>query len=486
MLMSKHPQGLPVLFMTEVWERFGFYIVQGMMILYMTQYLGFSDAKSAGVLGGFTALAYIMPVLGGLLADKIYGFRPAVLMGGGLLIIGYALLGAFGERLLYISLAVIVIGTGFFKPNVSSLVGSLYEGKSEKRDAGYTIFYVGINLGIFIATATSGFVQRLFGWNITFSMASVGLIVGVITFIVGRPKLNGAGEPPKYASISRVAKILKKPWVLLLTILIAVGLSALLMLKNSFANLLFTITGIILVSVLTYASFEYEKTVRNKMIAMLVLTAAAVMFWAVFFQMFFATNLFIERVVDRTIFGFEIPTVAFISFEPLFIFMFGPFFAILWHKLAKRKKNPKTPTKFTTSLFITSFGFLMLAAGIHFRDVNGKISPLWVVIGYLFITIGELLLSPIGLSAVIKLSPPKMVGLMTGVFFFSLGYGGSIAGALAKRASISEAIQNNIFAMGDVYHNAFLLYAKISVAVGIALLILLPILLKMVGEETPV
>lgn len=481
---KKHPAGLSVLFMTEVWERFGFYIVQGMLILYMTQNLNFSDKKSDGILGAFTALAYMLPVLGGYIADKISGFRKAIMIGGIFLCFGYAFLALSSEYFFYFTLAIIVIGTGLFKANVSSLLGVLYKKDNPtRRDAGFTLFYVGINIGILLATLSSGFIEQKFGWSVTFAMASVGLLLGVTTFWLGQKKLEGKGLPPRKMILPKWAEILfKNKFRAAVVLLISIAGFGLLMMQDQLASILFALVGISLVCLIISMAFNYKKEQRNKILGLLVLLVFAVIYWAVFFQMFFATELFTLRLVDRHLGSIIVPPVAFISLEGIIILFFGPTFARFWQFLAKKNLNPSTGMKFALALFLAAAAFYLLVMSINFSQSNSLVNMWWVVGSYFLLILGEILLSPIGLSVVTRLSPPEHVGMMMGVWFFTLGYGGQLTGLLAKMASVSPQDLFHHDKMAQIYHNAFLHYAEFALIGAILLLLITPILKKVEGK----
>lgn len=481
-LEKKQPQALSFLFLTEMWERYGFYTVQGLLILYMTKFFGFSDDKGYAILGAFTALAYIAPILGGFIADHILGFRYTILLGNIFLAVGYGLLAYPGQTFFYIALALIVVGAGLFKPNISSLLGTLYESDDTRREGGFTIFYMGINLGIILATSTSGFVVAKWGWHSSFALASLGLVIGFIVFLVGMRRLGKHGLPPAQKEINKspTLKFFANRWGLAIILLLIFLASWALIDHNKIANvLLWTVCGLLAI-VLLYIASRYPKLERQKFIALLLLIASSIIFWGVFFQMFFSLNLFIDRDVQRQIFGMQIPTVMFIGLESVFIFLLGPIFVYLWRKLAEKNHNPSTALKFALGNIFVGISFLWLIVGIHSN--SGLVNPIWIVLAYLFVTIGELLLSPIGLSTVTVLSPRNLVGMMMGVWFIALGLGGKLAGVIAQQASIPQGITDPKIEM-SFYSYAFTHYAFYAIVTGIILLMLTPILKRMAQEK---
>jgi POT family proton-dependent oligopeptide transporter len=481
-MQNKHPVGLPILFLTEMWERFGFYIVQGLLILFMTKVYGFSDDKGFAVLGAFTALVYISPVLGGFVADQILGFQRTIILGNILLAIGYALLVIHSHHTFYLALAVIVVGAGLFKPNISSFLGTLYKRNDPRRESGFTIFYMGINLGVLLATTTSGFIVEKFGWHASFAVASMGLIIGLITFLIGKKYFVRQEYSLPISKIhSRLFNFFKTKTGLALTLIITFIISWILIDHNVIATYLLWIFSLILLIGLIYLAKKYQFEVRNKFFALLILIVSSIVFWAIYFQMFFSLNLFIDRDVNRHVFGFHIPTVMFIGLESLFIFLLGPLFAYVWQRLSAYNINPSTPFKFALATLIIGISFFWLLLGIYLMGQD-LVNPIWIVLAYLFVTIGELLLSPIGLSTVTVLSPANLVGMMMGVWFVALGLGGKLAGIIAQQSSVPQTVTDPKIEV-TYYKHAFTYYALYGLVVGLIMLLFVPMLRRMIQGE---
>jgi len=479
---SKQPRALSILVFAEMWERFGFYIVQALLVLYLTQALGLSDSESYTITGAFTAFVYISPIIGGYIADQVFGFKTAIIVGAILFIIGYGLLAWAGQELLYVSLAIIIIGNGFFKPNISSLLGALYQKSDPRREAGFTFFYMGINLGSMAATLISGFVKDAFGWWAGFGLASIGLVLGLLNFVWGAKYLIGYGEAPiKNPNAPVLLKIFNHKITVACGVIIGIPIISILLHYKELTNILLFAAAVILLIGLVILAFRYPKEQRNRMLTLIWLTIISVLFWAVFFQIFFSVNLFVDRNIDRVIWGVQIPTVAFISFEAFFIVVLAPFLAKLWSYLNYKRKNPSTVMKFFLSFISMTIAFLLLYISTHFH-IDGLISPWWIPIAYFFITIAEMLLSPIGLSAVTVLSPQRLVGMMMGVWLIAIGYGGKLAGVLAKISSIPEGIKNPLIA-SHYYGNAFFTYAVIAFILAIVTLIFVPWLRRITRNE---
>lgn len=459
--LSHHPKALPFLFLTEMWERFGFYIVQGLLVLYMTQYFGYSDNDSYMILGVFTAMAYISPLIGGFIANKILGYKTSIVWGGLFLVAGYALLALpFAEAVLYPALATIIIGNGLFKPNISSLLGTQYNTDDPRRDAGFTIFYIGINIGAFLAGLSAGYIKEYFGWRMSFGLASLGLIIGLATFAYG---LSCIKDTQKALSNNR----LLKRHLFSYCILAIIALNFLLRIQL-LADWLLPIAGIVLLVFLIVLSMQQETAYRKRMFILNTLILSSIVFWMLFLQLFYSANLFVDRLVDKNLFGIPLTTTVFWASESIFIILLGPLFAWSWQTLGNNKKNPSPVSKFTLGIFFAGLGFVVLAVSTYFPDTAGLIHPLWVFAAYLLITIGELLISPIGLSAVTSLAPANLIGMMMGIWFVATGFGGIFAGMIAKAASVPDGV-DSLTEKLVIYHNAFMDYAYFAFFVAIVL-----------------
>lgn len=479
---AQQPAVIPVFFATEMWERFGFYMIQGLLVLYMTSALfGFSDSKSYSILGAFSALAYITPILGGYVANRILDYEHAITLGGFLLAVGYALLSLPYENLFYIALAVITIGNGFFKPNISSYLGDFYQKNDPFREKGYTIFYVGINVGVLLSTSISGYIVRYFGWHVPFLFASIGLLIGTLTFVFGLYYLKTTRN--FYRINSSIAR--KNPLAIALVYLGAIVLvyfSYQIIRHREFADQLMLWGGCGLFAGILMYAFRYNGNARNKLIACVILTLISIVFWAIYMQMFFSMNLFIQRAVDRQFFSMHLPTPLFLSLESIYIVILGPVFAALWHYLSRRNKNISIPMKFTLAMFAIGITFVIAYLGAHDINQSGMTSMWFIVLAYLFLTIGELLLSPVGLAMVTVLAPRELVGMMMGLWFVALGLGEKLAGIIAGYAAIPKDIQL-IGKMDLIYGDAFYYYAALSLIAGVLCLLATPALKKLIGKD---
>lgn len=452
-IRSSQPAVLPYLFLTELWERFGFYVVQGLLVLYLTKSFGMSDADSYTITGLFSAIVYISPFFGGIIADRWLGFQATILIGGLFLMLGYALLAMpfLQHQLFYPALSTIIIGNGLFKPNISSLLGMQYEKNDPRREAGFTLFYIGINIGAFLAGASSGYIKEWFGWQVSFGLASVGLIVGLVTFLQGLKHLDRHQfnvHPAHFAFFLAGALSL-------------IGFISVLFHYASIANWILPVAGLILLAYLAKLMIAERGAKRHRFIMLTLLIVSSVIFWTLYLQIFFAANLFIDRLVDKEFLGLHLATTVFYASGSIYIIVLGPFFSWTWQALGRNDKNPSPVNKFVLGLVFTGLGFAALGVSTLYPDSARLIHPLWIFFAYFLITIGELLISPIGLSAVTLLAPRHLVGMMMGIWFVATGFGGLFAGMLAKFASVPDAVVSVTEKLA-VYHNAFMNYAYLA------------------------
>jgi len=451
-----HPKGLYVCFATEMWERFSFYGMKYLLLLYLTKYHLFSDAMGLDVLGSYAALVYAMPVIGGLLADRYLGMRKAVIFGGCLLTLGHLGMAVEGTQairvngdivrdqaalqIFYFSLSLIIVGVGFLKPNISTIVGRLYGEQDSRRDSGYTIFYMGINIGAFSATLLCGYLGETLGWHYGFGAAGVGMVIGLVIFFFGQRHLQGLAEPSHPGLLKQpVLPGFNREWSIYLGALLAlVGLWQLIQAHQWVQYSLNGLAIAVVLGLIWFIVARCDSVERGRMFVLMVLTFASVVFWALFEQTAASMTLYADRVVDRTLLGITFNTSQFGALNPLFIMLCAPLFAVLWRMLGKRHLEPSTPVKFALGIIQAGLGFGALVLGANFPDETGKVAALWLVLAYLLHTTGELCLSPVGLSAVSKLAVSKVVGLMMGTWFLATAYSEFLAVQIAKLAHMDS------------------------------------------------
>jgi proton-dependent oligopeptide transporter, POT family len=434
-----HPRGLSTLFFTEMWERFSYYGMRALLILFMTATvanggLGFPVSKAGAIYGLYTAMVYLVSVPGGWLADRITGQRRAVLWGGVIIALGHFSMAIPSLTTFYLGLALIVIGTGLLKPNISTMLGALYTEEDVRRDAGFSIFYMGINIGAMISPLVCGYLGENINWHYGFGAAGVGMTLGLVQYVLGGKFLGKAG----LASSGTEADFRLLRNVLTGSLVIAAAAAALIFtgilsfsaeaLSDAFGLILAGIVALIFIWLLTAKGFS--RLERRRSWAILVLFLASALFWSAFEQAGSTLNLFAERNTnlhtwDAPIWGLFRASY-FQALNSIFIIALAPVFAWLWVKLARNE--PSTTSKFSWGLVFVGLGFAILIpiAG------STNVSPWWLTVTYLLHTIGELCLSPVGLSAMTKLAPARIAGLMMGVFFLSISVGDFIGGRLAS------------------------------------------------------
>jgi len=576
-----HPAGLYVCFATELWERFSFYGMKYLLLLYLTKYHLFADEAGLDVLGAYAGLVYALPVIGGLIADRFLGMRKAVVFGGVLLSLGHILMAVEGHqainypagtlltesltlasgevlaagtilaealtfrdtaalKVFYFALALIVMGVGYLKPNISTIVGKLYATDDPRRDSGFTIFYMGINIGSFSATLLCGWLGETFGWRYGFGAAGIGMILGLFTFIWGQRFLKGHAEPAEPEKLKeKVLGPVSREWSIYLLSLPVLGVLWLLVQhepvvlltqnlflissvvgivlysmvyrktpgsnRNAFlfaaaailiglfavgANLGFipgaaalaenaaylailVIVGFVVYGFMTHNSPEFGRTV-----VLMVLILSTVVFWALFEQSAGSMTLYADRVVNRTAGGITFTAAQFGSLNAMFIWLLAIPFAALWTWLSKRNLEPTTPIKFGLGIIQAGLGFGALVVGANFPDQSGKIAMIWLILAYLLHTTGELCLSPVGLSAVTKLSIGRVVGVSMGTWFLATALSETVATRLGKMAAINTEGGETADVAGALatYTQLFEFLMYVGVGVGVFMLLISPLL----------
>lgn len=478
----KQPPGLYLLFFIELWERFGSFATQSLLVLYLTKIFLFTDNRAYELFSAYSSLIYATPIIGGYLADRFLGFRKAIIFGGILYLFGYFALASLNKGMFYLALAALICGNGFFKANVSSLLGSLYKEKDPRRDSGFTIFYMGINLGGFIAGLGCAYVAAKFGWQYGFGLAGVGMIICMSACLSGFKTLgeNGLAHDPLLLK-KRVLPGLSIQNLIIIATIITLYLISILMLHPNLVTDVLIGSGILAFLSLIIMGCLEEKDRRNKLFALLILMIFSIAFWALYTQIFSSLTLFCDRLVNRTLFGHTVPTAMFPSLNPFFIITLSPIVAMVWLKIYAKSWNPSTPMKFAIALILAGLGFIFLKLGIHLAGVGSLVAIAWLVQLYFFQTVGELCLSPVGLSAVTALAPPRLVGMVMGVWFMSLSIAFAIGGRIADLTAIPKSL-TNLDEIAQIYSNNFLLFGCTSVFIGIILILCTPLLKKMMGE----
>jgi POT family proton-dependent oligopeptide transporter len=478
MLQEKQPRGLYLLFFTELWERFGFYTLQTIIILYMTKALMMSDSKAYLLYGTFSSLLYLTPVIGGYLADRYLGFQRAIMIGGVLLVAGYLLTAFPSNMLFFLGLSVIIVANGLFKPNVSSILGDLYRLGDPRREGGFTLFYMGINIGSLIPPLITGFLVRHYGWHSGFLLAALGMAIGIITFLVGKSRLRACGGLPTMSPLHHRLPALKFYGVFLIGLVAAMGIALFLFHFPAETDILLTVASLVIVLAVVYLMWKEKPIQRNKMIACLVLILISVGFWAIYNQTFTSLMLYADRNMNKEFLGFTIDAEFTQFFNPFFIVLFSPILSRLWMSLSRRKNNPSIPLKFSYGILFMALGFFFLGFGGLYFSQDGETSSYWLMGSYLLQTIGELLLSPIGLAMITTLSPRHLVGMMMGVWFLTQAAAFAIGGGLATLSSVAPKTSPEMAL--TIYDHAFFIYGGLALALAIVSFVLAPYLKRLI------
>ncbi|MBX9707117.1 MAG: oligopeptide:H+ symporter [Caulobacteraceae bacterium] len=559
-----HPRGLVILFLTEMWERFSYYGMRALLIFYLTQHFLFGPAEAQGIYAAYAALVYLMPVIGGLIADKYLGSRRAVIIGAALLVAGhftmafegsggkeyltvggteyalevegrdtdrqiFAIVGdtrvpisilpegvsvvdaegqpagsgaqaatAAGfptqiapegyttrverdlqaEPVLFLALSLIIVGVGFLKANISTVVGALYEKNDPRRDGGFTIFYVGINLGAVLATSLCAWLGIAYGWAYGFGLAGIGMLFGLITFILGQSWLEGRGEPSQPIEGRKLFGVPLVPFFWIAG-LVAVFPTWLLMQRHSLVEaILIPVAMATFVVVVGYTVLRLKGAERSRMLVAQVLIFFSVLFWALFEQAGSSLSLFADQSTQMPSWFNAAQTQL---FNPAIIVIFGPIFAALWVWMAKRNIEPSTPVKFSMGLVFVGLGFLVLTWSTgNAANADFRVPLFFLFLTYFFHTLGELCLSPVGLSMITKLSVDRVVGMMMGVWFLSSSVAHIVAGLIAKATAtdtVAGVVTNPELAL-QTYGSIFGTIGWVGVGVGVFLLVISPILKK--------
>lgn len=471
-----HPKGLYVLFGAEMFERLCYYGMRGLLILYLTKSLMQGDEKAIGIYGAFTALVYAAPVLGGKLADTVLGYRRAVIFGGIVMAIGEFMILGGTEFWLFFGMSAIIVGNGYFKANISTIVGKLYKDGDPMRDSGFTIFYMGINVGALLATVAIAPIGETYGFHWGFGLAGLGMLLGVFIFIKGQDKLEGHGEAPDLEMLRKWEKPVYAGSLLAIPALFALinyGRDIQFLGQDLLFYLLMGLLLFVCFNLLR-AGFQGDKVQRDRIIVLMILMTFNVVFWACFEQAGSSLTLFADRNVDRDVFGiYEMPASQTQFFNPLFIILFGSIFSVLWVRLSAIGKNPSIPVKFGLGIIQLGLGYLLLLVGAALAG-EAALVPLFILgLMYLLHTTGELFLSPIGLSMVTKLAPKHMTGSAMGAWFLSFAFSMYVAAALAKLTG-SEGGAAADMTPADGLAQYVGMYGKMGwVTVGIGILLIL-------------
>jgi proton-dependent oligopeptide transporter, POT family len=451
----QHPPSLQVFFATEMWERYGFYVVQTLLALYLALYFSWPDKRIYTLIGSFTALTYISPVLGGWIADHLIGQKRATLLGASFLLLSYLFLSLYAsDHTLPLALAGIAVGTGLLKSNISSLLGNQYPEHSASRERGFTIFYMGITSGIILGTTLPSYLNRHFGWSVSFMSAAIGISLGIMIFSFGIRHYKIRDYQPYQYSLKRTLQafaMISTLWTSAFFILSIPTLA-----DSVFLAVVSLSLGYLLYCVRQEASEQARKT-----LVILLLCVISVMFWAFYFQMFLSLTLFIVRVIKPNIAGIPFPPPYYVAIQSIGMILIGLFISRKKTKAYPFQNTIRAGNKFLLAMMVMTLAYALIVFVAHVSvQTPGLLSPLWIIPAYLMISLAELLLSPVGLCAITVLANRNRVSTMMGIFFVSLGIGGFLSGKLAVITAIPEG-DLSLIAIKQHYEASFMIILEV-------------------------
>lgn len=489
----RQPKALIVLFFTEMWERFSYYGMRALLVLYLIQqlFVNLETSKTVayGIFAAYGSLVYMSPFIGGLIADKFLGHRKAVVFGAIMMAIGHFVMAIENEMFLYIALSFLIIGNGFFKPNMPTILSGLYEQKDARRDGGFTIYYMSVNLGAFFSPILCGIVGETYGWHYGFGIAGIGMLAGLFIFLkfghiidyhesfdkeTGEKTLEYrplGGVPDKENLAQRFLGLTKEIWIYVLCVVSVVGVSLLVKHYELMSYVIFPLSLGILGFIFVIA-LRSDKIERDRLFVILILLLFTTLFWSFFEQAGSSLTLYASENVNRNFFEHVIPASLFQSVNPMFILIFASPLSILWMQLAQRKKEPSTPLKFALGILLLSVGFLILGIAPRFISLETitegdsvlkivAVPAAFLILSYMFQTIGELCLSPIGLSMVTRLAPAKIVGMVIGAWYLSSSLAFQVGGVIANLTTDESSIETTATTQEEGENSDTVSYEKV-------------------------
>lgn len=484
-MSQKYPKGLIFLFLTEMWERFSFYGISAILVLYLTKGLGLSSKEAGLASGAYMAFTFMTPILGGFVADKILGLRRSVSLGAVLILAGNLML-AIGHGLMsvFAGLACVALGTGYLKATVSVMVGKLYHEGDTHRDSGYTLFYMGINVGALLAGLCMGFVAEKYGWTKGFYLSSAGMLLGLIVFQIGYPYYNNEADGYKRENLfKRFLGLPSLAWITLGTIALG-GVMVYLFDHSGQTKLVITYISLaIIAGIFVLGLLCKDPKERNSVFAILIIIVAAIFFQSFFKQMYNSLTLFVDQDFDKALFGVPL-SASFFSLVPnsLAVIVFAGMFSWLWARLADRGRNPSIPLKIVLALCFAVLSATLFAWVAQRIALSGqKASAWWVVLGIAVLTLGELHILPMGLSAVSALAPKRYASLLMGSWFLCNSLGGYFSGFLTSLAEVDPARVTDVSYTANVYFNLYWRCAAALGGVAVVMFILTPFVKRLMA-----
>jgi len=478
---KKHPSGLYALCFAEMWDRFSFYGTTALLILYLTHVFSFPSVRANDFYSTYEALSFALPVLGGLLADRVFGFEQSIILGALFIIIGNVILAIPAHACLYLGLSLSVAGMGLFKGNITSFVGLLYKPKDTRRDSGFTIFYMGMNTGAIAGPIVFGLIAHQWGWHYCFALSAILMSSGLAAFLAYRKRFVIHHTPSAIKNVSpkKIAHRTRIAFFYAL-ILITAGLIVFLFIHPALANKTVAVFSIIAMIGVAMIALRRPALERNHILALIFLSLFAVLYFACSLQTGSSMTLFIDHYVDRHLLGFKIPTMMFSSLDPFFTIALAPFFVFLWGYLSRKRAEPSVTLKLFLGLLLSSASFAVFSLAAHPTPFIHQHQMLWIVLGNLLLGAGELVIVPPLMSAVSRFAPPDLLGTLMGMWFLSLALSGYVGSVMAKLA-----IRKTTAIFGEtLYRHAFLEISAIMLGASVIVFITIPWLKRMMKETS--
>jgi len=477
MSILKHPKPFYIIFFTEAWERFGYYGMQSLLVIYLSHKMKMNDSQSFNTFSAFTAMIYALVSVGGYIGDHILGTKRTLILGGIILSIGYAILSMNNSSLLYISMGIICVGNSLFKANPSNLLAKCYSKNDHRIDGAFTLYYMSINLGSLISMILAPIIAEKYGWNYGFLLCSVGLLIAIINFLIFYKLMRNVGSLVDINPISYI-KIIA---IILASILIAFFCSYIL--KHLFiAHFLLFLANIVILIIFSLEIIRSNHQDKKKLLVSFILMLEAVVFFVLYQQMPTSLNFFAINNVENKIFGIEINPLIFQALNPFWIFLVSPILAWLYNFYGRKNQDFSIPIKFTIGMFLCSLSFLCLYICKFFSSSQGIVNSYWIIISYLFQSIGELLVSGLGLAMIAKLVPERLMGFSMGAWFMTTSIASIFGGFVASMTHIPKLLINKVITL-KIYTHVFLEIGISTLLITIVMLFLSPVLNRMINEK---
>jgi len=473
----KQPKSFFLLCFSEIWERFGFYILAYLMVLYTQQVFNFTDSQAFLQFGVFSGLVVITPSIGGYIGDHFFGLKRSLILGLFLLAIGYGLLALPGIQFFYLALGFLIVGNGFFKISPANLLARSYKKNDPRIDSGFTLFYMSINIGSFAATISAGVLSQLFGWHVAFGGASLGLLIGLLGFLKYRYVIKDIGVPACLKKLSFLTYL-----KIFLGTALAIFIAMLLMKHAELTTYIFISSALLVAAYYLFELIKSNSKDRQRILICLSLMLMGMVFFTLYYQAFMSVNLFINRSVDRNLLGILIPTPIFQSLNPFWILFLSPVLAHFYNKAGDRGKDLNIATKFCMGILIISLGFFSLKLATVLNSQTGVVSFGWIVLCYFLYSTGELLISALGMAMVTKIAPFRMFGVMMGSWYFFSAMGAALASHLADLAKIPEGLKDPVKIL-NIYGHAFWVLGCIGLFCAFLSFSLSPLIKKWMGQK---